>query len=79
MSDRYSIEALDAADFRGYVGSSFQLNAAAAQEGDAVVSVDLELAEASGPAGNAPTEFRAPFSLLFRGPLTPIMPQAIYR
>ena len=77
MSDSHSLEALSAEDFRVNVGSGFWLSVAS-QEGGSAVSVELELAEVSQPAGGASGAFRAPFSLLFRGPLTPVMPQAIY-
>jgi hypothetical protein len=77
MSDRHSLEALSAEDFRDNVGSCFRLSSTS-QESDAAVSVELELAEVSAPEGGSPATSRAPFSLLFRGPLTPIMPQAIY-
>jgi len=38
---------------------------------------DLRLA-AAVPVGLAPTGGRAPFSILFRGPAAPILPQRIY-
>lgn len=50
----------------------------AAREDGSAASVELELAEVREPAGAASGAFRAPFSLLFRGPITPVMPQAIY-
>lgn len=39
--------------------------------------LDLTLVEAS-PAGAAAAGRRAPFSLVFRGAATPVLPQAIY-
>ena len=40
-------------------------------------TLDLELIEAN-PLGARPGRGRAPFSVLFRGPLAPVMPQRIY-
>lgn len=77
MSDRQSLAALSAEDFRVYVGSVFRLSVAA-REGGSAVSLELELAEVNGTAGGVSGAFRAPFSLLFLGPLRPVLPQAIY-
>ena len=40
-------------------------------------TLELELIEAN-PLGARPGRGRAPFSILFRGPLAPVMPQQIY-
>jgi hypothetical protein len=77
VPDRHSLEALSAADFRGNVGSLFRLSVTSPESGLTVLA-ELELAEVNGPAGAASGAFRAPFSLVFRGPLTPTLPQAIY-
>lgn len=59
--------------FTPHVGSTFSV----ATDG---LPLELTLAEAS-PAGvgEIPSGVRAPFSLLFRGPAGPILPQSIYR
>jgi hypothetical protein len=77
VSDQYSLESLSAEDFRVHVGSGFRLSGASREAG-AAVSLELELAAVSKPAVGAAAAFRAPFSLVFHGPLTPVMPQAIY-
>jgi hypothetical protein len=72
-----SPEWLTCADFSGRVGDSFGVTAADAAE------PALELVEATestehggrGPEGQA----RMQFSLVFRGPTTPVLPQATYR
>jgi hypothetical protein len=38
----------------------------------------VELAEITEHPSSAPGTFRTPFSVVFRGPLEPIMPQGIY-
>jgi hypothetical protein len=77
VPDHHSLEALSAADFRGYVGSLFRLGLTSPENGF-TASAELELAEVNGPVGVASSAFRAPFSLMFRGPLTSVLPQAIY-
>jgi hypothetical protein len=58
-------------NFAELVGDRFALNAGP----DA--TLDLELIEAN-PLGGRPGGGRAPFSVLFRGPSAPVMPQRIY-
>ena len=78
MPDDRSIESLTAEDFRPYRGSSFRLLPSVAAN-TPEVAVELELVEVCEHSAGANGAFRAPFALLFHGPLTPIMPQAIYR
>ena len=63
--------------FDGRVGESFEVSA------DGVPAVAMELAQAtegSEPGGTGPHgEERRQFSLVFRGPAEPVLPQAIYR
>jgi hypothetical protein len=64
------------ATFRPLVGERFRI---AADEGP----IDLVLAEANAPAAGGELDAqsgrrRAPFSIVFRGPLEPILPQRIY-
>jgi hypothetical protein len=72
MPDGQSLETLTAEDFRGIAGDRFLVTGPADP-------AEVELVEISESAAGARDGFRAPFSLLFRGPLTPVMPQGIYR
>ncbi len=65
MLDRLSVD-----DFIPHLGKAFGLGGPAG-------GIDLVLVEAS-PAGAARAGHRAPFSLVFRGARTPVLPQAIY-
>ena len=62
--------------FEGRVGEQFVVSA------DSVAPVPMELAEATestAPGGSGPQgQERLQFSLVFRGPLEPVLPQAIY-
>jgi hypothetical protein len=62
--------------FEGRVGEQFEVSA------DGVAPVPMELAEATEstePGGTGPQgQERLQFSLVFRGPLEPVLPQAIY-
>lgn len=78
MSNGRSLETLTAEDFRNNLGTSFLL-AAGSPESAPSAAVEVELVEVSEPAASGPGTFRAPFSLLFHGPIKPVMPQAIYR
>ncbi len=78
MSDGRSLEVLTAADFRDNIGSQFLLTAGPSGSGPAALT-EVALVEVNEHAAGAPGNFREPFSLLFHGPLTPVMPQAIYR
>lgn len=68
-----SLRMLTADDFRPLRGTGFLLSAVAAQ-----VSVDTELAEVAEHPGGARGTLRTPFSVLFHGPLQPVLPQGIY-
>jgi hypothetical protein len=63
--------------FDGRVGESFEVST------DGVPAVTMELTEATEstePGGPGPDgEERRQFSLVFRGPAGPMLPQAIYR
>ena len=71
------LETFTLATFQPLVGERFQI--AADQS-----PIDVVLAEANAPAAGGELEsesgrVRAPFSIVFRGPLEPILPQRIYR
>jgi hypothetical protein len=72
-----SLEWLTYGDFAGRLGDSFDVTA-----GDAAgPSVELvEATESTEPGGKGPDgQTRMQFSLVFRGPTTPLLPQATYR
>jgi hypothetical protein len=62
--------------FSGRIGERFRIS----ERGSAVVEAELTEATAAG-AGESPRAGgdRLPFSVVFRGPLEPILPQRIYR
>ena len=72
MLDRLTVD-----DFAPIIGDSFALG------GDGGDTFDLELTEAStmdpGHPATDPEGRRTPFSLIFRGPPDPVLPQRIYR
>lgn len=78
MSDEYSLETLTAEEFRGTLGTFFRLSTGP-HESDPAGSFELKLVEVSEHGDGSPGPFRAPFSLLFHGPIEPVIPQAIYR
>lgn len=77
MSTGRSLQALTAEDFRPHRGTTFRLTGGS-YDGGSPVSFDAELAEVT-EHGGAPGRFRAPFAVLFHGPLQPVLPQGIYR
>ena len=68
------LEDLTRESFAPHVGSEFRLPV----EGRASVSLTLIEATALGPP-RAGAPARAPFSLVFRGPRAPMLPQRIHR
>jgi hypothetical protein len=74
VSTDRSIQTLTAADFLPLQNTHFTLTG-----GPAGMSLDAELAEVTGHAVNPSARFRAPFSVMFHGPLQPVLPQGIYR
>jgi len=65
------LESFTAETFAELVGDEFRLHV------DADQVFELRLA-AAVPVGGAPAGGRAPFSILFRGPADPILPQGTY-
>ena len=65
------LERLTAADFAPRLGDRFRLQAGEATTLEAEL---IEVEEAAPTDGG-----RTPFSLVFRGPLEPLLPQSIYR
>lgn len=68
------LESFTAEMFAGRIGQQFRLRASA----DTVMQVELIEAKVLGSAAADPS-LRKPFSILFRGPMTPVWPQRIYR
>jgi hypothetical protein len=77
VTNEHSLETLTAEDFQGKHGTRFRLSGESA-EGGSPASFEAELAEVNEHPAAAGT-FRAPFSLVFHGPLEPVMPQGTYR
>jgi hypothetical protein len=67
------LEALTHESFRPHVGTAFRVEYAPA------ASATLTLVEVTVLGGGAGAARRQPFSLLFRGPREPVLPQRIYR
>jgi hypothetical protein len=78
MSDDRSLAALTAEDFRSCQGTRFRL-AGGPAEGGPPAAVDAELVDVTEYAATAPGTSRAPFSVLFHGPLEPVLSQGTYR
>jgi hypothetical protein len=70
MTTDRPLDELTAEDFLAVKGEQFRLTAA---------QLDLELAQVTQYSGGFPSTARPPFSVLFHGPLQPVLPQAIYR
>jgi hypothetical protein len=69
---------LTAEDFRVNVRTAFKLSGGSSGS-DPAIPFEVELVEVAEHAASTGGAFRVPFSLLFHGPLGPVMPQAIYR
>lgn len=67
------LESFTCDTFRPLVGDTFRLEI---EGGEPVHAV---LVEATELARSSPSEGRAPFSIVFRGPARPVYPQGIYR
>jgi hypothetical protein len=78
VTNERSLESLTAADFRGNQGTRFRLSSGSAEVG-APASFEAELTDVTEYPATAVGTFRTPFSVLFHGPLEPVMPQGIYR
>lgn len=70
------IDRLTREDFERCAARAFRLEAGEAAEGG---HITLELTECEALPSGGRTEGREPFSLLFRGPAEPVLPQRIYR
>ncbi|HEY7066457.1 MAG TPA: hypothetical protein VII06_33600 [Chloroflexota bacterium] len=68
------LESFTFATFAERLGEAFRAHAG---DGPPLALELIEATDLSG--GKAPADRRAPFSLVLRGPLTPLLPQQIYR
>lgn len=78
MENGRSLDTLTAEDFRDVKGSLFQLTTGL-REYARNVAFQVELADVTQSAVSPAAAFRAPFAVLFHGPLEPVLPQGIYR
>ena len=62
------LASLTAEDFRAYLGARFAMPSG---------PFEVELIEVSDPGTTGVTGLRAPFSIVFRGPLQPVLSQGI--
>src|SRR5262249_7446552 len=67
------LESLTVDTFTTRIGERFRLLA------DAGTTLTVELIDATTLGSSGSARGRTPFSLLFRGPMTPVLPQRIYR
>jgi hypothetical protein len=74
LGENEMLESLTLADFVQLPGSKFRVRHGTAE------SLEFELTEANSTGGQAATASgaRQPFSLIFRGPRQPVLPQRIY-
>jgi hypothetical protein len=77
VTSERALETLTAEDFRSQQGTKFRLTGKTA-EGGSADPFEVELADITEHVAGAPGAFRTPFSVVFRGPLHPVMPQGIY-
>jgi hypothetical protein len=78
MTNSHSLESVTAERFRGKQGTRFRMTSRS-PEGSQRASSEVELVEVTEYPANALGTFRTPFSLLFHGPLDPVLPQGMYR
>lgn len=67
------LDKLSSADFSPHLNQTFRLHA-----GELTLEIELISVEERG-AAYSPNAQRKPFSIIFRGPLEPILPQMIYK
>jgi hypothetical protein len=78
VSDDRSLQTLTAGDFRPHQGTRFRLTGRLPPDG-LPATIETELVEVTEHGYSTPDSFRAPFSVLFYGPLQPVLPQGSYR
>ncbi len=78
MASSRPLEPLTAADFRDIKGSRFRLESLEFEVADVTEAAVTETAVTEAAASPSAT-FRTPFSVLFHGPIEPVLRQGIYR
>jgi hypothetical protein len=78
VSDDRSLQTLTAGDFLPHQGTRFRLTGGPPPDG-LPATIEAELVEVTEYGTSAAGSFRAPFSVLFHGPLEPVLPQGSYR
>ena len=73
-----TLETLTAEDFRLHQGTKFRMTTEKRESGPAGHS-EIELTDISENSSAPPGASRTPFSVVFHGPLEPVLPQGIYR
>jgi hypothetical protein len=76
-TDDSSLKMLTAGDFRTHAGTSFRVTGAQYADGSPA-DIDAELAEVTEHNPDPLGRYRTPFSVMFCGPLQPVLPQGIY-
>jgi hypothetical protein len=71
------LQTLTAGDFLTHVGTTFLVTGARYADGSPA-DVDAELAEVTEHNPDPAGRHRIPFSVVFHGPLQPVLPQGIY-
>jgi hypothetical protein len=79
VSTERTLETLTAADFKNHQGTRFRLMGRSPTGSGPAVSLEAELADVSESAPGPPGASRTPFSVVFHGPLEPVLPQGTYR
>ena len=78
MTSEPKLETLTAEDFRLHTGTKFRMTAEKREGGPAYHS-EVELTDISEYPSGPPRASRTPFSVVFHGPLKPVLPQGIYQ
>ncbi|HEY3733054.1 MAG TPA: hypothetical protein VGL63_03985 [Streptosporangiaceae bacterium] len=78
MTDDRSLRTLTAKEFHGTKGARFRVSGGP-QESGLPDSFEMELVDVAEYPERAEGTFRTPFSVVFHGPLNPVLPQGIYR
>ena len=78
VTSERSLETLTAEDFGRHQGTRFKLSGQSPEDGSAVF-VEAELTDVNESPPGPPGASRTPFSVVFHGPLEPVLPQGIHR
>lgn len=78
MTEDRSLKSLTAKEFHAAKGTRFRVSGGP-PEGSLPDSFEVDLVDVAEYPERAEGTFRAPFSVVFHGPLNPVLPQGIYR